>query len=175
MPRHFLAGSAIAVLMLGTAAIAQESGFESEFIDTSGKSVGTARLTQTANGVLAAVDITGLPPGEHGFHLHETGACNPQDGFESAGDHYAPRDHEHGYMAAEGFHAGDLPNQFVGEDGRLRAHAILNDVSLDGGEAPLLDEDGSALVVHTAADDYRSQPSGESGDRLVCAVVKRDS
>ena len=143
------------------------------FVNTDGEEIGTAELTQTPNGVLINVDVDGLSAGEHGFHIHETGACDPSDGFESAGGHYAGG-MEHGYLVEGGPHPGDMPNQFVGEDGKLRAHAFNEHVSLeDDGDNPLFDDDGSALMVHSGADDYESQPSGDAGDRIACAVIEQ--
>jgi superoxide dismutase, Cu-Zn family len=135
--------------------------------------VGTVTINTTASGMLhVIVEMTGLPPGAHGFHIHETGQCNPADGFESAGGHYAG-DHEHGVMAGNGPHPGDFPNVHVGQDGVLKAEFFTDRVSLEeGGENPLMDKDGSAVVVHANPDDYSSQPSGEAGDRLACGVIE---
>jgi Cu-Zn family superoxide dismutase len=162
-------------LMLATAsgALAADSA-KAVFVDTKGKEIGSATLTQTPNGVLISADLSSLPPGEHGFHIHESGRCDAADGFKSAGDHYAPKKHEHGFKVKDGPHAGDMPNLFVGENGKLRIHVFNPRVSLDKGEATLFDSDGSALVVHAKADDYQSQPSGDSGDRIACAVIKGD-
>jgi superoxide dismutase, Cu-Zn family len=143
------------------------------FVNQQGEQVGTATVTQTPNGVLVTAEITGLPPGEHGFHIHETGRCDPTAGFESAGDHYAPGGHKHGYFVEGGPHAGDMPNQFVGQDGRLRADVFNPNVTLDSGPSTLFDDDGSAIIVHANADDYRSQPSGDAGGRLACAAIQR--
>lgn len=145
------------------------------FVDAKGGQIGKATLTQTPNGVLIDVDLSNLPPGEHAFHVHQTGRCHPGDGFKSAGDHYAPREHEHGFKVEGGPHAGDMMNQFVGSDGKLRAHVINMRVTLGEGEGTLFDQDGSALVVHAKGDDYRTQPSGAAGDRIACAVVERSA
>ncbi|WP_137391203.1 superoxide dismutase family protein [Rhodoligotrophos defluvii] len=146
---------------------------EGTFLNGKGERIGTATLEQTPNGVLIAVDIEGLPAGEHGFHIHETGRCEPSTGFESAGGHYAPRGHQHGFQDAEGPHAGDMPNQFVQDDGVLRAEVVNRNVTLRSDTGTLFDEDGSALVVHAKSDDYTSQPSGKAGDRLACAVIEQ--
>jgi superoxide dismutase, Cu-Zn family len=143
------------------------------FVDAKGQQVGSATLTQTPNGVLINVDVAGLPAGEHGFHIHETGKCEPNTRFESAGDHYSLQGQKHGHQSEGGPHAGDMPNQFVGQDGKLRAHVINSNVTLGTGEGSLFDQDGSAILIHAKADDYRSQPSGEAGDRLACAVVAK--
>jgi Cu-Zn family superoxide dismutase len=128
-------------------------------------------LTQTPSGVLVEVDLAGLAPGWKAFHIHETGRCDPGSGFKSAGEHFAPRQEHHGLRADKGPHAGDLPNQYVHRDGILRAHMLNTLVTLSPSEASLLDADGSALVLHAKADDYRSQPAGEAGDRIACAMV----
>lgn len=143
------------------------------FIDARGKAVGAATLKQTPHGVLIEAHLEGIPAGEHAFHIHETGKCDPASGFESAGDHFAPRDKQHGYMAEGGPHAGDMPNQLAAKNGMLHASLINPEVTLSAGPASLLDADGASLVVHAKRDDYSSQPSGDAGDRIACAVVKR--
>jgi len=109
--------------------------------------------------------------GEHGFHIHETGARDSVDGFKSAGGHFEPAEHQHGYMAERGPHAGDMPNQFVGTDGKLRAHIFNPNVALADGHTSLFDADGSAIIIHADRDDYSSQPTGNAGDRIACAVI----
>ncbi len=143
------------------------------FLDARGRKVGEATLRQTPRGVLMMLDVSGLPPGEHGFHLHEVGKCEGATKFKSAGDHYAPQGrNEHGFHTSGGPHAGDMANQFVGEDGRLRAHVLNEAVTLMPGKVSLLDADGTAIVIHAAPDDYLTQPSGNSGDRIACAVIE---
>ncbi|BBK44367.1 superoxide dismutase [Cu-Zn] [Allostella vacuolata] len=171
--RRLSAGLALCCLVTVSASAASPEGMQATFVDANGKNVGDATLAQTPHGVLITARISGLPPGEHGFHLHETGRCDAAGGFESAGGHYAPRGKAHGFKAEDGPHAGDMPNQFVGSDGWLRAHVLNARVSIGGGAAALLDADGSALVVHAGADDYGSQPSGKAGKRLACAVIRR--
>jgi Cu-Zn family superoxide dismutase len=143
------------------------------FMNPEGKSIGSATLTETPSGVLISVELTGLPPGVHGFHFHELGRCDPATGFESAGGHYNPGAARHGYMVDGGPHAGDMPNQTVEQDGILKAEVFNSNVTFSSGRAPLFDQDGSALVVHATADDHRSQPSGNAGSRLACAVIQR--
>ena len=165
-----LAACAAAALALGAHAQTPGKTASASFVDGEGNGIGSAKLTQTPGGVLIAAELTGLPPGEHGFHIHQTGRCDPKDGFKSANGHFAPRKRPHGYYGAKGHHAGDMPNQFVSQDGRLRAHVHNTAVRLDA--KSLLDKDGSALVVHSKPDDYRSQPSGDAGDRIACAVIE---
>lgn len=143
------------------------------FIDADGRKLGTATLLQTPAGVLIEMSLTGLPAGVHAFHVHEKGVCDAAGRFESAGKHYAPRDQQHGLLVPGGPHSGDMPNQFVAADGALRAEVLNPHVTLGAGPATLFDADGSALVIHAKADDHRSQPSGNAGDRIACAVVKR--
>lgn len=142
-------------------------------IDPNGVEVGTAEMVQTpANGVLIRLDVSGLEPGEHAFHIHETGECTTPE-FTSAGGHFAPRDRAHGMLHEGGMHGGDMPNLHVPTDGSAQAHRLAEHVSLVPGETGfLLDSDGSALVIHAGADDYRSQPSGDAGARVACGVIR---
>ena len=141
------------------------------FHDAQGKQIGIASMQQTPAGLLIHLDLAGLPPGEHAFHIHEKGRCDAKDGFRSAGGHFAPDREPHGFKSGQGHHAGDMPNQFVGPDGRLRGDVLNAKVQLS--PASLLDEDGSALVLHARPDDYNSQPAGDAGERVACAVIRR--
>ena len=136
--------------------------------DAKGKAVGTAQLTQTPHGVLISVDLHGLKAGAHAIHLHEIGKCDAPD-FKSAGGHFNPTKKSHGFMVAEGAHAGDMPNIDVPANGKLKAELLAADATLDN----LLDQDGAALVVHAKADDYKSQPAGDAGDRVACGVIEK--
>ena len=142
------------------------------FVNGEGREVGSATLTETPNGVLIDATLSGVPAGGHGFHIHAIGQCDGATGFESAGGHYAPRKHAHGYLNEDGPHAGDMPNQFAGSDGALHLQVVNPGVTLRSGEGSLFDSDGSALVLHAKVDDYRSQPSGDAGDRIACAVIQ---
>lgn len=144
-----------------------------EFFDAKGASIGRATLVEGAAGVLIQGRLMKLPPGEHAFHVHAIGKCEPATGFKSAGDHYAATRAQHGFLHAQGPHAGDMPNQFVPADGVLHLSVLASEVTLAPGPATLFDQDGSSLVLHAKADDYRSQPSGNAGERIACAVVTR--
>jgi Cu-Zn family superoxide dismutase len=172
MTRHGIAHVLLAG-MLGLAAFAVVAAetVRTTFVDSAGRKIGTAVLTQTPSGVLVELDLTGLPPGWKAVHFHTIGRCEPGTGFKSAGDHFAPRQEHHGLRVDKGPHAGDMPNQYVHNDGTLRAHVLNTLVTLSPSEASLLDADGSALVVHAKPDDYRSQPAGDSGERIACAVL----
>jgi Cu-Zn family superoxide dismutase len=143
------------------------------FLDTQGKRIGKAMLMDTPSGLLIQLDVAGLPPGEHGFHIHERGVCDAKEGFKTAGEHFTPRKEPHGFFDKKGRHAGDMPNQIVSQDGRLQADVLNREVVLNS--ASLHDKDGSALIVHAKPDDYVTQPSGGAGDRIACAVVHAGS
>ncbi len=142
-------------------------------VDRNGQPVGTAQLIQTPNGaVLVRLDVQGLEPGAHGFHIHETGQCTTPD-FTSAGGHYAPHGRSHGIMHPDGEHGGDMLNIHVPESGTVTTERLARYVSLVPGTAGyLLDADGSAIMIHGGADDYESQPSGAAGPRVACGVIR---
>ncbi|WP_210469851.1 superoxide dismutase family protein [Sporosarcina sp. 6E9] len=143
-----------------------------DLIDANEESVGTVELTEEENGVLVNVKAENLPEGPHGFHFHEAGKCEEPD-FESAGGHFNPTESEHGLETEKGPHAGDLPNLEVGKDGKVEEEFVAEHVTLKMGEAnSLLKEGGTALVIHAGADDGKTQPSGDSGDRIVCGVIQ---
>lgn len=135
-----------------------------------GSDMGTVEVTSTPLGVLFKADLSGLPQGTHAFHIHETGKCDGD--FTSAGGHYNPGDNAHGFLAAEGPHAGDMTNFVVpSSDGAAEFEEFNAMVTLAGSDAPLNDADGSALMVHSGADDYISQPTGDAGGRISCGVI----
>lgn len=141
------------------------------FIDADGQANGTAEISRVASGgVLIRMEVTGLPAGEWvAVHFHETGTCDHATKHESAGGHFNPDSKEHGFDAASGPHAGDMPNQYVGSDSTVRAEIFNSQVTLDDGENSVR---GRALMVHAKADDYKSQPSGDAGDRLACGAIE---
>lgn len=174
MIKRKLAALSLGFLCASTTGFAQSTQqAAATFFNQQGQKIGGATLTQTASGVLIDIDISSIADGEHGFHIHETGVCDAADGFKSAGGHFEPAQHQHGYMAEHGSHAGDMPNQFAATDGKLRAHVLNPNVTLADGPASVLDADGSALVFHAAPDDYSSQPAGNAGDRIACAVIEK--
>ena len=164
----WLAASITGTLSLAAPALAVDTA-SAVLRDASGKEVGAATFTVTPSGVLISLDLTAVPPGEHGFHVHTTGKCEPPD-FNSAGPNFNPDQTKHGFMTPEGPHAGDLPNLHVPADGKLQVEVLEPNVTLSG-EAPLLDADGSALVIHAGADDYKTDPAGNSGNRIACGVI----
>ncbi|MGH6865315.1 MAG: superoxide dismutase family protein [Methyloceanibacter sp.] len=135
--------------------------------DADGKEVGKVTLTAVPSGVLLDVDLTAAAPGDHGLHIHEFGKCEPPD-FKTAGNHFNPEEDKHGLMNEAGPHAGDMPNIHVPDSGKLRIEVMNQMVNLDEG---LLDDDGSAIVIHADPDDYESDPAGHAGGRIACGVV----
>jgi Cu-Zn family superoxide dismutase len=140
--------------------------------DANGQTLGNATFTQEPGGVRLQLEVSGLPPGEHGFHIHETGACDPP-GFQSAGAHFNPAGKQHGFDDPNGPHAGDIRNLDVGSDGRASAERMLDNVNLGDGANGLLKPGATALVVHAKADDYKTDPAGDSGDRIGCGVITK--
>lgn len=167
-----LAAAACSVAGIGTTAVAQQASdtARANFVDRAGTETGRAQITAGRDGVLFEVEISGLTPRKWvALHIHETGTCDHADGHKSAGGHFNPDGKEHGFVAANGPHAGDLPNQYVAEDGVLRGQIYSSMVRLDDAERGIR---GRALVVHAGSDDYRTDPAGGAGDRLACAVIK---
>lgn len=142
-------------------------------INTQGEKVGTAKLEQVDDGVMIFIEASGLTPGLHGFHVHEKGKCDPPD-FESAGGHFNPTNKEHGFDNPKGPHAGDLPNIEADEEGYVRAEVLANMVTLEKGKKnSLFKKGGTTLMIHSQLDDYKSQPAGNSGDRVSCGVIEK--
>jgi len=138
--------------------------------DANGKEVGQVALVQTPQGVLVKLSLKGAVPGEHAFHVHAVGKCEPP--FTSAGGHFNPAARKHGLEAAEGAHAGDMPNLHIPASGELVIEIANPMISLaKGAPNSVFDADGSALVIHAGADDYKSDPTGNAGDRIACGVI----
>jgi superoxide dismutase, Cu-Zn family len=141
--------------------------------DKDGKEVGAATLIQTNAGVRIAVTGFRLPPGPKGLHIHEVGRCEPP-AFTSAGGHFNPTGRKHGRLSPDGPHAGDLPNLEVGASGQAGIDIVHRPVTLGPGPASLFAGRGTALVIHAAADDEKTDPTGNSGGRIACGVLTRD-
>jgi Cu-Zn family superoxide dismutase len=136
-----------------------------------GKDVGTARLTQTPAGVLINLSVKGLAAGEHAFHIHAVGKCEPP--FTTAGGHFNPANKKHGMMTADGHHAGDMPNLHIPASGELAVEIVNADITLDKGKPnSVFDADGSAVVIHAGKDDYKTDPTGDAGGRIACGPIQ---
>ena len=142
-----------------------------EFKTAAGESVGNVTMTQMPNGmVLVSVAVRGLPPGQHGIHIHAVGSCAPT--FAAAGGHFNPTGKQHGLDNPNGAHGGDLPNLTVAANGAGTFSATTNRVTIAAGPLSIFDADGSALVIHALTDDQMTDPAGNSGDRIACAVLQ---
>jgi Cu-Zn family superoxide dismutase len=169
-----IALSLAAVAALALPAMAQDmTTATANVMDLEGKSLGTLELTEMDGSVHISGELNGLPAGDHGIHIHEKGDCDAAGKFESAGAHFNPTNHQHGKDNPEGPHAGDLPNITVPPEGAGALVDLTSEgVTLGEGENSLFDADGSALVVHADPDDYKTDPSGNSGDRIACGVIE---
>lgn len=138
--------------------------------DAAGKDVGTVDLVQTPHGVLLKMSLKGIAPGEHAFHVHAVGKCEAP--FTSAGGHFNPGSKKHGMSAADGAHAGDMPNLHVPANGELVIEVANPAITLAKGQPnSVFDADGSAVIIHAGADDYKTDPTGNAGDRIACGVI----
>ncbi|OCK07854.1 MULTISPECIES: superoxide dismutase family protein [Thalassospira] len=177
--RHMaLATAATAALLALGAAMALVPGHarageeaQSSFINTNGEEIGTLTVNGVPDAAILKIELRDLPPGQWvAFHIHENGECDAKGGFKSAGGHFNPTNKSHGHEFADGPHAGDMMNQYVNDKGELYAQILNNAVRFDGtGET---DIHGKAVIIHAGADDYKSQPSGDAGDRIACAVIE---
>ncbi len=164
-----LASLVPAVLALAACATpldAPSNALSVPLVGASGQAVGTVRMWETPGAVSFRVEGNGFAVGRKGLHVHSVGRCDPP-GFTSAGAHWNPASRQHGLANPAGPHAGDLPNVPVSANGALRETVVLSGASLQA----LRDADGSALVLHAREDDNLTDPSGNSGDRIACAVL----
>lgn len=162
-----LAGCAMSGSKPAESASAQVA--RAELRDAGGAPRGSATATATDGGVRLVIDASGLPAGAHGFHVHSIGKCDSPD-FATAGPHWNPAGKMHGRDSPGGMHMGDLANLIAGTDGSGRLEVTIAGANISGGATALLDGDGAALVIHAGADDYKTDPSGNSGARIACGV-----
>ena len=172
--------TSLAVTLFLSAGCAQQQGMEplpattearAELTDSGGRVLARALARDNAGRLTINVEAEELPPGTYGAHVHALGRCDPP-GFESAGPHWNPAERQHGSQNPQGRHLGDLPNLLVGADGQGSFEFTIPGATLSRGARALLDRDGSALVIHAAPDDYRTDPSGNSGARIGCGAFR---
>ena len=147
-------------------------GAVAELKDAKGDVVGLMGFTDGHHGVVARLTLTAAAPvGSHALHLHEVGRCDAPT-FDTAGGHFNPQNHAHGFTSDKGRHAGDLPNVHGAGDKRELEY-FVDAVTLREGQFSLLDADGSSVVLHAGMDDHRSDPDGGAGARIACGVVEK--
>lgn len=138
-----------------------------------GKIIGNLTVAMDGSGgVRFTGQVTDLSPGTHGIHIHDTGKCDAPD-FKSAGPHFNPSGKQHGIENVQGPHEGDLENINIFSDGSANLSFLARAVTLGPGPTSLLKPGGTSLVIHAAADDLTTDPSGNSGDRIACGVITR--
>jgi superoxide dismutase, Cu-Zn family len=156
---------------------AESRSAKAKMINSNRQEVGEATLSETPSGVLIRLNLRqkpeGISPGTHAIHIHNIGKCEPP--FKSAGEHFNPMNKKHGFFSKEGKHIGDLPNIYVPESAPLTVEFLVSQLSLSGGSTSVFDSDGSALVIHQGADDYQTDPAGNSGDRVACGVIEQSA
>lgn len=160
----------VAALVLPGAAIAKSPTATAVLIDANGKTIGSATVKDVGHGLELRVKARGLDAGMKAIHLHAVGKCELPK-FVSAGPHWNPEMKMHGKDNPMGPHAGDLPNLTVGANGRVSYKSVAHGFKLSG-DMGLLDADGGAMIIHAKPDDYKSDPTGNAGDRIVCGVFK---
>jgi Cu-Zn family superoxide dismutase len=164
------AGATATAVTVGSIAASADGGAShasASIVDATGAEIGFANFTEDATGTLHVnVKVEGLTPGEHGIHIHTVGACSPT--FAAASGHHNP------LGAPHGTHSGDLPNLVVNVAGNGRLNATTDRATLSPGAVSVFDADRAALVIHALPDDFTTQPTGGSGDRIACGVIVAD-
>jgi len=170
----FVALGLLASVSLSVASTVQaQESYESPIIGEKGEPIGSVTIRGGANAVIARVIINagGLTPGWHGLHFHAVGDCSDPGKFALSKGHINHSEKKHGLLNTEGPDEGDLPNIFANADGSANAEVSSVAVRLSGDKG-LKSPTGSALVIHAAEDDHASQPIGNAGARVGCAVIK---
>ena len=176
MPRTLILPVLLLALptMAAPALAAQKAHAVAHLKGLDGKALGSVDLAAVNRGILITFDLHDLPPGPHAIHLHGSGNCDVKSGFTAAGPILTLiPGKQHGYLAEGGPEAGDLPNQYADDQGRLHATTLTNAFSLGNGKKSIFDHDGVAVIIDQRGDDYRTQPLGNAGDRIGCGVVMR--
>jgi len=161
----------LASFLFSTTAIAQKPQALIVPMETSkGEDAGFISIEQGRNGLVFRVRMENIPTGWHGFHIHEVGKC--EGNFASSKDHFNPKGVPHGLTKGHERHAGDLPNIHADDNGRILADIFTESVQLSEGDASLIDEDGSSIIVHADPDTYDEK--ADAGPRIACGVISPD-
>jgi Cu-Zn family superoxide dismutase len=170
--KTIILASGLALLLTAPAFGKTAATAKADLVNSKGEHVGTAKLKETPKGVSLALEVSNLPPGMHGFHIHAVGKCEPPD-FKSAGGHFNPEGKKHGMENPEGHHAGDLQNLTVDAHGNAKVKLLVMGVTLGEGAISLFHPEGTAIVIHADPDDMKTDPAGNAGARIACGVITK--
>ena len=164
----------LSALLCSTVAFGQAApkSAHADIVNAQGQNIGSAKIVPAKKGVKIEVNVSQLPPGKHGIHIHAVGKCDGP-GFTTAGGHLNPDTKKHGKDNPEGPHAGDLLMIEAKADGTAKATLLDTMVTLGDGPNSVFHDGGTSIVIHEKEDDYKTDPAGNSGARIACGVIQK--